>query len=98
MSFANDLAISLLPIGLLIGGQRLKARDSNTTGADDAFGQVMLDLAPIAPELVSGGQANSNATDKAMLAIYRTAEAYLKTRGKLPGQEPPPLAPAGSTG
>jgi hypothetical protein len=67
---------------------KLLRKDANDTGADDFFGQVINDIAPHTAELVKGN-ATDSAADKAALAVFRTSEAYLKRRGKLP---PPPPA------
>jgi len=78
-----DWILSLLPIGLSTLAAQLRRRDANDTGADDAFAQIAADLAPLAPDLISG-RPNDNAADRTMLAIYRTAGAYLSSRNKLP--------------
>lgn len=80
----------LLPFlpGILatLAGKLLK-KDSNDTGADDFFGQVISDIAPHTSELINGS-ATDSAADKAALAVYRTSEGYLKRRGKLPTPTP----------
>lgn len=80
-----DALLIFLPGILATLAGKLLGRDANTTGADDFFGQVISDIAPHTSELVKGS-ATDSAADKAALALYRTAEGYLKRRNKLPAQ------------
>lgn len=82
----QDYVLAFLPAGLSILAMRLIGRDANTAGADDATGQLLLQMQPLIPSLIVGGTINDNAADKIFLAIYRTAETYLKQRDKLPPQ------------
>lgn len=86
MAWYDGLAVELAPIGMVIGANRLRNRDANDTGTDDAVANVLRDMSPIAGELFSGKDPGQNATDKAFLALYLTARTYLESRGKLPGQ------------
>ena len=72
----NNFVLSLLPIGLTTAGGVLTGKDAESTGADDAVGQICIALAPVIPELLSNGSANNNATLKAMRAIETVAHAY----------------------
>lgn len=80
-----DWALMFLPAGLSVLASKLMRRDANNTGADDMAARLIVDLQPMIPELIQGN-VNDNTADKTFLAIYRTSEAYLKQRGKLPSQ------------
>lgn len=80
-----DYFLPFLPGILSTLAGKLLRRDTNDAGADDFFGQVISDIAPHTAELVNGRPTDS-AADKAALALYRTAEGYLKRRDKLPTQ------------
>lgn len=81
----QDYVLAFLPGGLAILRTRLMQRDANDTGADDAAARLIGDMSPIIPELIDG-RVNDNTADKVFLATYRTSEAYLRGRGKLPLQ------------
>jgi hypothetical protein len=66
----KELAISLLPVGLLELARRLRNKDTNSTGADDAAADVLQAFAPVMPSLVDG----TTKDDKAMLVAMRTIE------------------------
>jgi hypothetical protein len=87
MSWQNDLAATLLPVGLTIVGSKLKDKDKNDAGPEDAFGNIMLAMAPIAPSFVSGGASTGNATLKAMRAIEQAAHAYRVQVGDVQTEE-----------
>lgn len=72
----NNIAIALLPIGLITAGGILIGKDANDSGADDAIGQVCIALAPIIPDVLSTTKSNANATLKAMRDIETVAHAY----------------------
>ncbi len=59
-----------------MAGAALTGKDANSTGADDAIGQICIALAPVVPDLIAGSTANQNAVLKAMKAIELTAHAY----------------------
>jgi hypothetical protein len=80
MSWEKDLASTLLPVGLGIVGGKLRDRDKDDKGADDAWGQVCSIMAPVAPDLVSGAPG-ANATLKAMRALEKVAHAYRMSVG-----------------
>lgn len=71
-----NIAVALLPVGLTTAGGILTGKDTNNTGADDAVGQICIALAPVIPDLLGGGNANENATLKAMRSIEQVAHAY----------------------
>jgi hypothetical protein len=75
MSWEKDLAVSLLPLGLIVAGGKLRDKDANDTGLDDAFGKIMIEMSPVVPSLVSGG-GSANAGMKAMRIIEQVAHAY----------------------
>jgi hypothetical protein len=82
--------LAFLPMGLQILAMQLMSKDKDDKGADDAIGQVILNLTPIIPELMAGRTPTDTATDKVFLALYKTSEAYLAQRGKLPSTAPTP--------
>ena len=73
---ANNIALSLLPIGLTTAGGVLTGKDTDSLGADDAIGQICIALAPVIPEILNNGSTNKNATLKAMRAIEQVAHSY----------------------
>jgi hypothetical protein len=75
MSWQKELAVDLLPLGLTIAGGKLKDKDPNETGADDAVGNMLIALSPIVPDLLHG-TGNGNATLKAMRVIEQAAHSY----------------------
>lgn len=78
-----DFLMLLLPASVITLAGKLKNKDANNTGADDAFADILMGLAPVLPDLIKGS-AGDNAADKAMLATYKASQAYLQSRGKLP--------------
>ena len=81
MSWYEDLIVAGMPIALGVVGSRLVNKDANSVGADDAWGKVMLAMAPLGPSLVSGGPVGANATLKAMRAIESVAHEYRRQVG-----------------
>lgn len=67
--------LDLLPMIAALVGSYLKGRDSNTTGADDAVGNILVAIAPAVEGIKSG--ENTGKVRKAMLAIRNAADAYL---------------------
>lgn len=86
-----EWVLMFVPMGVQILAFKLIAKDKNDIGFDDAMGQVLIDISPNVPELIAGRSINDSAADRTMLAIFRTSEAYLRRRKKLPGMvtEPP---------
>lgn len=78
--------LPFIPIGVQVLAGQLIARDKDDVGFDDAMGQALIDMSPAFPELVAGRTVNDIAADRIMLALFRTAESYLRRRNKLPGQ------------
>jgi hypothetical protein len=66
---------TLLPLILPGAGAYLKSRDSNTTGADDAFGNVLIAAAPAVEGLQDGDESKVR---KALIAIRDGIDNYLK--------------------
>ena len=62
-------------------GQKLRNKDANDTGADDAFGRIVQAASGPLTSFVSGGSVEGVATDKAMVAIYQTSKVYCEGRG-----------------
>lgn len=69
---------SLLPFILPMCGSYLKGRDSNTTGADDAVGTIMIAITP-ALEGISAG--DESGVRKVMLAVRNVCDSYLQQTG-----------------
>lgn len=72
------LLLGLLPMILIKVGNWFKNKDANTTGADDAFGNVLIALAPAVDALDDG---NETAFKKALNAVYITLGNYLGKNG-----------------
>lgn len=79
----NDLLMLFLPAGISALAGKLRNKDANTTGADDAIAGILTEIAPAVPQLIQGN-VGDNVADKVMLGIYDTSRAYLVSRGKLP--------------
>jgi hypothetical protein len=69
-----NIILGFVPMLLIKIGNDLKSKDTNTTGADDAFGNVLIALAPAVVALESG---NDTAIKKALKAAYITLGNYL---------------------
>lgn len=65
---------SLLPMVLPMAGAYLKFRDTNSTGADDTFGDLMIVATPAIAGLQSGDESKVR---KALKAIRDICDAYL---------------------
>ena len=61
-------------------GQKLRNKDADDTGADDAFGRIVQAASGPLVSFVSGGGVDGIASDKAMKAIYDTSRAYCLAR------------------
>ena len=79
----NDFLMMFLPAGIAVLAGKLKNKDANSTGADDAIAGILTEIAPALPSLIQGN-VGDNVADKVMLGVYRTSQAYLQSRGKLP--------------
>lgn len=80
-----NVLFQFLPMILLKIGNMIKARDANDTGADDAFGSVLLAAAPAVDGLFTSGHDWS--VRKALTTMRDTIDNYLATT-------PLPAAPA----
>ena len=69
---------------LAAGGAKLRNRDEDETGADDAWGRVAILISPHAAQLVRGGSIGANATLKAMRALEMVAHEYRVQVGDVP--------------
>lgn len=76
--------LKYIPVGMLYGilgegiarlGSYIRGKDANDTGSDDAFGNVLLSLAPA---VSSWEDSNENAKRKALKAARDTIDNYLR--------------------
>ena len=70
-----SMLYSVIAMLLLKLGNVLRNKDSNTTGSDDAFGNVLIAMAPAVAALEVN---NETALRKALLTVYTTIGNYLK--------------------
>jgi hypothetical protein len=73
-NLSPKLLLGLLPMILVKTGNYFKNKDANETGADDAFGNVLIALAPAVEALDDG---NENAFKKALRVVNQTLSNYL---------------------
>lgn len=73
-TLSPKILLSLLPMILIKVGNWFKGKDANDTGADDAFGNVLIALAP-ALDAVDDG--NEKALKKALRIVRDTIDGYL---------------------
>lgn len=66
--------VSFMPFLLMKAGNAFKNKDDNTTGTDDAFGNVLIALAPALEAFNSG---NNSAFRKALEVAHKTLGNYL---------------------
>lgn len=66
--------LALLPMILTMVGTSIKNKDDNSTGSDDAFGNVLIAFAPVAAAFQSKDDLKLK---KALEAIYVTLGNYL---------------------
>jgi hypothetical protein len=66
--------LMLLPVMLVQVGNYLKNKDANATGSDDAFGNVLIAMAPAVDAVAT---SNENSLKKALRAVKITIENYL---------------------
>lgn len=71
-----NIFAALAPTAMATAGSLLKSKDTNTTGADDAIGAILIAGAP-AVELALNGGNDVGKMKKAMTAIRDAAQAYL---------------------
>lgn len=75
-NISPNMLLMLLPMLLVKAGTWLKNKDANSTGADDAFGNVLIAMAP-AVEAVATTPQSENALKKALRGVYITLGNYL---------------------
>ena len=73
-SLSPKLLLGLLPMVLVKVGNYFKGRDVNETGSDDAFGNVLIALAPAVDALDDG---NDTAFRKGLEIVHSTLGRYL---------------------
>ncbi len=66
--------LMIIPMTLLKCGNFLKNKDTNATGTDDAFGNVLIAVAPAVDAFATG---NDKALRKALRAVRQTIDNYL---------------------
>lgn len=71
----------LVPAGLVSAGAYLKGRDKNNTGADDAFGEVLIQAAPGISAALEG---NEKALVKVMRVMNQVTGSFLATIDNTP--------------
>lgn len=69
-----EMIIMIIQSQLIKIGIKLKDKDDNDTGTDDAGGNVLIALAPLLPALVSGSDSVKR---RVMLTAYNTFGNYL---------------------
>lgn len=74
-TLSPKLLLGLLPMILLKLGNYFKNKDSNTTGPDDAFGNVLI---AAAPAFAAADDGDDNALRKALKVVRDTIDNYLK--------------------
>lgn len=73
-SLSPSLLLLLLPSLLIRLGNYYKNKDKNSTGADDAFGNVLIAAAPAVQAAADG---NENAVKKALKIVRDVIDNYL---------------------
>lgn len=76
-----EMILALIQLGLIKAGNKLRDKDDNETGNDDAAGNILIAIAPVIPAMVTG---STSLKKKVMLAAYNSFGNYL---GKPPVQE-----------
>lgn len=71
-----SVLFQFLPMILIKVGNMLKQRDTDSKGADDTFGDIMIAAAPAIDGIFTGG--HDTAVRKAVTAIREGCDAYLK--------------------
>ena len=74
-SLGPKVLLQFLPLILIKVGNFFKNKDANTTGPDDAFGNILIAAAP-AVEAVDEG--NEKALRKALKVVRDTIDNYLR--------------------
>jgi hypothetical protein len=69
-----DALLVLLQLVLVKVGSKLKDKDANSTGKDDAFGNVLI---AAAPAVQAFGDKSDNSFKKALKAVRDTIDGYL---------------------
>lgn len=73
-TLSPKMLLALLPMILIKVGNYFKNKDANSTGSDDAFGNVLIALAPAVDAMEDN---NETAFKKALNAVYITLGNYL---------------------
>ena len=78
-----QMILALLPMILIKLGNWFKNKDVNNTGADDAFGNILIALAPAMEAMATtkDGEPRETALKKALNGVYVTLGNHL---GKTP--------------
>lgn len=71
----TSMILGLFPMLLIKLGVSFKNKDDNETGTDDAFGNVLIAMAPAVEAVAIPG--NEKAFKKALRAVYITLGNYL---------------------
>lgn len=74
-TLSPKVLLGLLPIILIKTGNWFKGKDANETGGDDAFGNVLIALAPAIGAMDDN---NETAVKKALKVVRDTIDGYLK--------------------
>lgn len=69
-----EMLTMLVQLALIKLGNKLKDKDDNETGTDDATGNVLIAVAPVIPALVTGSDSLKK---KVMLGAYNAFGNYL---------------------
>lgn len=73
--FGGPQALAFLIPGICLQiGMSLKNKDDNSTGYDDAGGNVLIAIGPVIPALLSG---NASMVKKTLTAVRDTIDGYL---------------------
>ena len=73
-SLSAKMLLGLLPMILIKTGNWFKGKDPNDSGGDDAFGNVLIALAPAVDAMDDG---NETAVKKALRVVHTTLGNYL---------------------
>jgi len=73
-TLSPKILLSLLPMILLKVGSWFKNKDANAVGSDDAFGNVLIAMAPVVQALDDG---NEISVKKGLKAVRDTINNYL---------------------
>jgi hypothetical protein len=86
--FGGGMLAFLIPGMLIQFGNELKKKDLNTTGWDDAEGNILIAIAPVIPALASG---DGTLIKRTILAAYNALGNYIGFEPREMPAEPTPL-------